>query len=257
MNEVDFSNLIIKICIPALLIIGTFGNILSIVIFTKKSMKGYSTFQYLTLLSVIDLFVLYTGGCQIWLEHLFEINLRTMNNFFCKTHSFLVYFFTHFSSILLASMSIDRMIAILTGNSTKKIKARKTLKTFLIIALITALINFHFLIFMQLSSINQSQFNNESLAEKIHCYADPAVNASMYYFIYITNVFPWIDLTVYALLPFIVMIISSLIIIITTYKQSKKIKSNLKGQYGKHKQLIIALFVTDAVFISLVSPLVS
>ncbi len=260
MSEIDSSNLMNKICIPALLVIGTFGNILSIVIFNKKSLKEYSTFQYLSLICVIDLCVLYTGCGQIWIEQLFQIDIRTINNFFCKFHSFLVYYLTHFSSMLLASMSIDRTIAILSGNSTKKIKPKKTFKIFLLLALVTAFFNFHFLIYMRLFSISKdsdskSLFKNESHIEMIQCYADGKHSEN--YFIYLTNIFPWIDLTIYALLPFLIMIITSLIIVITTYQKSSKLKPSSKSQCKKHNQLIIVLFVTDAVFISLVSPLAS
>ena len=62
------SDIFKKIFMPALLFIGTFGNIISIIIFSKKSMKEYSTFQYLTLLSIVDSFVLFTGCSQIILE---------------------------------------------------------------------------------------------------------------------------------------------------------------------------------------------
>jgi hypothetical protein len=76
------SDLLKKICIPALLIIGTFGNIVSILIFNKKSLKEYSTFQYLSLICVIDLCVLYTGCSQIILEvNIFLFILCTKKEF--------------------------------------------------------------------------------------------------------------------------------------------------------------------------------
>ena len=119
------SDLIKKIFTPILLSLGLVGNIISIIIFIRESMKKYTTFRYLTLLSVLDLCVLYTGCGQILLDVYFKIDIRLLNEFTCKMHSFLVYFFTHFSSMLLASMSIDRTIAI----SIKKGKTFSTPKT--------------------------------------------------------------------------------------------------------------------------------
>ncbi len=83
------SDLLKKICIPALLVIGTFGNILSIVIFNKKSLKEYSRFQYLSLISVIDLCVLYTGCSQIILEVYIFIYIWAKKEFLNHSVNFL------------------------------------------------------------------------------------------------------------------------------------------------------------------------
>ena len=55
------SDLIKKIFTPVLLCTGLVGNIISIIIFSRDSLRKYTTFRYLTLLSVLDLCVLYTG----------------------------------------------------------------------------------------------------------------------------------------------------------------------------------------------------
>lgn len=124
-DDKNASDLIKKIFTPILLCLGLVGNVISIVIFSRESMKKYTTFRYLTLLSILDLCVLYTGCGQILLDVYFRIDIRLINEFTCKMHSFLVYFFTHCSSMLLASMSIDRTIAI----SIKKGKTFSTPKT--------------------------------------------------------------------------------------------------------------------------------
>ena len=112
----EASDLLNKIFTPLLLCLGTFGNIISIKIFCKNSMKKYTTFRYLTLLSVIDLCTLYTGCGQIFLNVFFGIDVRSINHFTCKIQSFLVYFFTHFSSVLLAG---NFKIKILKSNCLK------------------------------------------------------------------------------------------------------------------------------------------
>jgi hypothetical protein len=101
-DEKNASDLIKKIFTPILLLLGLVGNIISITIFSRDSMKKYTTFRYLTLLSILDLCVLYTGCGQILLDVYFHIDIRLLNELSCKMHSFLVYFFTHCSSLLLA-----------------------------------------------------------------------------------------------------------------------------------------------------------
>ncbi len=108
MSEIYTSLILKKVFTPLLLSIGLIGNIFSILIFNKKSMKKYTTFCYLKLISIIDIFALVIGCGHILFNVYFEIDLRLINEVSCKIQSFMVYFFTHFSSMLLASMSIDR-----------------------------------------------------------------------------------------------------------------------------------------------------
>ena len=58
-------------------------------------------------------------------------------------------------------------------------------------------------------------------------------------------------MTIYALLPFIIMSICSILIIIKTYKMRRGLR--LKSKY---KQLYIILFTTNLLFVCLVSPLI-
>ena len=151
-DEKYYSDLLKKIFSPGLLILGLIGNITSLIIFSQKSMKKYTTFRYLFLLSIIDICSLYTGCSQIMLDVYFEIDIRLINEFSCKVQSFLVYFFTHLSSMLLAIMSIDRTITI-----TFKLRTFSTPKTavklFLLISLVIFITDSHFLLFTHLYTL--------------------------------------------------------------------------------------------------------
>lgn len=207
-SDKQASDLLKKIFTPILLSLGLFGNTISMVVFTKDSMKKHSTFRYLTLLSILDLCVLYTGCGQILLDVYFEIDIRSLNEFSCKMHSFLVYFFTHFSSMLLAIMSIDRTVAILSKKASKLSTPKSALKIFYILGSIIAILNVHFLIFIHLfdydvplidhnatspgaSTINSpiapSLISNETTQKIRFCYSQ--LNTT--YFEYITEYFPW------------------------------------------------------------------
>lgn len=255
----ETSDLLKKIFIPLLLVLGLFGNVISIVIFNKKSMKKYSTFQYLTLLSILDLCVLYTGCGQIMLDVYFRIDIRTLDVHICKIHSFLVYFFTHFSSILMASMNIDRTAAILSTNPAKISPFKTLLKIFTMLAVLICLINFHFLIFIKLYdyelNAEASNFSNASTQTIKLCYSD--LNSS--YFIFISKVFPWIDLCAYTFVPFTIMLICSIIIINKISKKTSQLRTQAAKstqKFSRNKQLVIILFVTNTLFVALVSPLV-
>ena len=189
------SDLLKKIFTPLLLCLGTFGNIISIKIFCKDTMKKYTTFRYLTLLSVIDLCTLYTGCGQILFEVFFNLDIRSLNDVSCKMNSFLVYFFTHFSSMLLAAMSVDRTIAIISRNNQLISTPQTALKIFTILGVLLAVINVHFLFFTHLidyevppNELNLT-FNtsNETIQTIKICYGE----FNSYYFVYISKIFPW------------------------------------------------------------------
>ena len=214
MDQKHVSDLLKMFFSPILLLFGLIGNIISIVIFRASSMKKHATFRYLTLLSIVDVCTLYIGCTQIALEVYFGVNVRLISELSCRVHSFLVYFFTHFSSILLACMSIDRTVAILLR--TKKISTPQTaVKIFFILSFVIFAMNLHFLVFTHLyeidlfdedysatfSLIEQSKANASIDADTLNdnsprnithltlkvCYAYLNTN----YFLYLATYFPW------------------------------------------------------------------
>ena len=216
MEQKYASDLLKMIFSPLLLCLGLIGNIISIVIFREKSMRKHTTFRYLTLLSIVDLCSLYIGCTQIMFDVYFDIDFRLLNELSCRIQSFLVYFFTHFSSMLLACMSIDRTVAITSKN--KKLSTPKTaLKIFFILSTLICLIDCHFLLFTHLYEIavnddqnmlfyNQSYFFKSNSTLDMHeanfieyelnvtnnlntkiCYAH--LNTIYYY--YLVSLFPW------------------------------------------------------------------
>jgi hypothetical protein len=199
MDDKEKSDLLKKIFTPILIILGTCGNLISIQIFSKEKMKKYSTFRFLILISFIDICSLYTGCGQIFLEVYFGFDLRSVNDTFCKLNSFVVYFFTHYSSMLMAVMSIDRTIVILSKNNQAVTSTQTTIKIFIFLGIILALVNSHFLFFTKLNEYDVPSKDvltipnsNESQIIKL-CYGE----MNSVYFYYISTIFPWVDLIFY------------------------------------------------------------
>jgi hypothetical protein len=60
-DEKEYSDKLKRIFTPILLSFGFFGNLISIIIFTRPSMVKQTTFRFLTYLSILDLCSLFTG----------------------------------------------------------------------------------------------------------------------------------------------------------------------------------------------------
>ena len=112
-DEKELCDLLKKILAPILLVLGITGNLISIYIFsTNKSMRRQITFRYLIYLSILDLLELTFGYGHTAILVYTNVDVRLVNNFLCKAHSFLVYFLSHSSSLVLVYMSVDRELCI-------------------------------------------------------------------------------------------------------------------------------------------------
>ena len=112
-EEKEQCDLLKRILSPILLFLGITGNLMSIYIFsTNRSMRKQITFRYLIYLSILDLLVLIFGYGHTAILVYTNVDMRLLNNIMCKAHSFLVYLFSHSSSLVLVCMSVDRTLNI-------------------------------------------------------------------------------------------------------------------------------------------------
>jgi hypothetical protein len=112
-SEKSLCDTLKKILTPILLLLGIVGNLISMRIFsTNRSMRRQTTFRYLKYLSILDLLVLVFGYGHTFVQVYLSVDVRLMSNAMCKGHSFLVYLFSHSSSLILVCMSVDRALSI-------------------------------------------------------------------------------------------------------------------------------------------------
>jgi len=72
-----------------IIFVGIFGNVLNLLIFSKRKMRQVSTFRFLLYISMSDLLVLLVGATQFLTNAIFNFDLRSYSLFVCKTHTFL------------------------------------------------------------------------------------------------------------------------------------------------------------------------
>ena len=136
-----------------LLVVGTFGNILSFIIFSHGTLRKSSTFRYLALLSLMDLLVLYSGLLDLFLtiEYGEEFSLRNLNPVTCRLHTFITYWSQHSSSWILSFISVDRAVATNAIQFARKFCTPRSAEQIVgLILVLIALLNCHELIFLHL-----------------------------------------------------------------------------------------------------------
>jgi hypothetical protein len=93
--------------------------------------------------------------------------------------------------MILAVMSVDRTVSIISRRAKKLSTPKSALNTFYLIGFLMILINLHFILFTELvdyemPSNNFDLFSNKTVTLKF-CYAP----SNSIYFIYVSQIFPW------------------------------------------------------------------
>jgi hypothetical protein len=133
------------------IVFGTIGNILSLLVLLRRKMRIHSTFTYLTILSLCDTLVLYFGLLRDFLVNKYKIDVN--GDLFCKFHVFSFYFVLHMASWLLVAVNVDRLIAASFLSFSKKwCTPRTAIKVSIWITLSLALLNSHFIYYVDSSS---------------------------------------------------------------------------------------------------------
>ena len=102
---------LVRIIVPIIIVFGTLGSILNIVILTRQRLRGYACSMYFAALSINNLFyttVLLVYNCLLGG---YSIDLALYSNFFCKFISYLLNFSPIVSVYFIVLASIDRYCA--------------------------------------------------------------------------------------------------------------------------------------------------
>ena len=212
--------LIWKTVPPILLVFGTCGNVLSIVVLTGKSIRKSTTGLYLIVLTFSDLAVLYTGLLRQWIIYLFEFDVRQMSEIACKIHTWLVYSSLDFSAWLLIAVTLERIIAVWFPYVLKT-KCNRQNGSILIIGILIAVLG----------------LNSHLLYGMVFIRTDGKTETCGYidanYKRFMDTAWSWIDLCAFCLIPFSFIVIGNCLILLKVAKSHRK--SRTKQIPGKYK----------------------
>ena len=251
------SILIWKVVPPILILLGTIGNILSIVVLTRKSIKDSTTALYLTFLAASDLCVLYTGLLRQWTKHLFEYDVRHISEAVCKIHIWLVYSSLDFSAWIIIAFTLERVISVWCPFSTKTKCSRKYAMALLIAILVFLLaLNSHVLY----GFVNKGSMDEHDTGIK------KCVDINENYYDFLSLVWPWIDLCVFCIIPVSVIVIGNGCILFGVIKSQRKTRSrsvpsvntnqrtSLQHGRANHSSMTSMLITLNMVFLFTTSP---
>ena len=238
---------LLKICPVILIVVGTFGNILSIVILLRPTIRKSVCSVYLIALSVSDLLVLYTGLLRQWIYKTFDVDIRDIGSTACKFHTGIVYFSLQLSSWILVALTTERTFLVWFPRETK---ARYTKKvaviSLVIIAVCLLILNSHTLYGLDMQYVEI--INGSTLYT---CYL-----ASLSYKAFWTSTWPWIDLSIFCVVPFCCLLIGNTLIFVKVMCSRRAANRQVsistietRHQRSKFYSLSITLMVINSTFL--------
>ncbi|CAH8621452.1 unnamed protein product [Schistosoma margrebowiei] len=239
---------------PLIFFIGTIGNLFSFLVFYKRTTLYPSTHIYLLFLAIVDEGVLCIGLLRRWLDKLLFIRIEDKHWLLCKSIQFIGVTTSYISVWIIVLITVERTIVVISPiNSICINRIKRSYISIIILCILSSIICIHFFITVNLVTTNSSYYDqnitNFPLATNEYYLKLNNNNSSHdsndnlicdFYFIFKQNGFQsiwiWIDATLYSYLPFIIILISNIIILIHIRWATKQ-RAHLIGKYSSTKFL--------------------
>lgn len=216
--ELKVGVLLWQVVSPVLIIGGSMGNVLSIIIMSKRRFMNSPSTVFLLALAVADLCVLYVGLLRQWVKYTFDVDIRDLSPITCKVHWWLMYTVADIAVWILPAITVERLIATICPLKSKIICTRtKTKIAIVFIVVVPFLVNSHLLY-----GFGQVVIEMENATIVLPCI--PLTDSYANFF---GKVWTWIDLCKFSLIPFAILSTGNICIVYKLIKSSRKFKSRV------------------------------
>ena len=240
--------LIWQIVSPILMVCGTIGNVLSVVVLSRKNLIQSVSSTYLLSLSVADLSVLWVGLLRQWMRYL-GFDIRTAANWICKLHWWFLYVTLDISVWLLVMVTVERLITTFKPFTNRVLCTKKRAKIVICAIVITALaVNCHVLYGMDLK-VSETEAGMEMYT------CGPNRDYMKFFFL----VWNYIDLCKFSLLPFFILSLCNMCIIYKVVSNNRKMNTQVApsgstATENRTKAMSKLLLTLNFVFIATTAP---
>ena len=221
---------------PILLFFGTLGNILSAVVFSRPALNKSATSFYFRVLAVADTLALNVGLWPNWMRDAFGVNIYPLTEAACRIQTYIKFALPDCAVWVLVIMTLERVIGVCWPHKVRQICTRTRIRGSVIIMTLSIWV-------INIPSIWINSSNNNS--EELTCVVENHVLAY--------DIWPWIDLTIYSLLPFFIMMTCNITIIYTVFRSQRSIT---RDGGNKMTAMTVTLLIVTFVFFLLTAPFV-
>ena len=223
---------------PTILLVGTVGNVLSLIAVSNRNCRKSSFTTYIASLAVVDTVVLYANLIPYWLNHAFSIVLENTNQISCKLVYFLKTFARQLASWLVSAMTVERTFCTFFPHKINIVCHSKTgFKVTGTFVVVLSALNAHIFYGFQISSVHN--VTACMFADNIYGY-------------FIVYYYTWIDFGVYFLCPVICIIIANSATVCKVYRTNKLLAISVVSDTNRTKRTRHLLIITLLVSITFV-----
>ncbi|CAH8469677.1 unnamed protein product [Schistosoma rodhaini] len=235
----DIGRLIIKVYASLLLLFGLPGNIISAIIMGGDKSNRLTTRLIIIILAIADNLVLLTAVLRYWLMEVCGWDLRSTGPLTCKMHVFAVGFSTDFAVGVLCAVAVERLLVVtLPYKASNLVTLNSVIIGMICFALSVAIKNsLHFWMMgehksqnsevdsLNLYKINQTRTSGTTNADKMltenSTKNEPFKCTFVSEYEFIFRIFMKFDLISFAVLPYLILFTSNVIIYIKLRNQRR------------------------------------
>ena len=256
-SSANVGYLLWKILSPVILVPGTIGNILSIIVNRRKRMRKLPVSLFLAVVAVSDLMVLYSSLLRWWVYYLTdeELDFGSTSPFLCPAMKFFAYVGIHLSAWMLVVMAIQRFVSVrFPVRASRTCTVKSSAIVALIVTVLCCILNLHFLCFSW--STKDLYIYSGDKYEYFGC-----TQGSAEYSYFLIIIWSRVDYAMSTALPFFLLIVSNAFLIHKLIPQQAKKKTVVNGDSStndrnEHKRKIMTkMLVTNSLaFLALTTP---
>ncbi|XP_055871473.1 thyrotropin-releasing hormone receptor-like [Biomphalaria glabrata] len=199
---------------PILLTLGTVGNIMTIVVWSRRDMRSSQATVYLIALSVADILVLNAGLLRHFIREICGFDIRKLSEASCKINTMLVYTSLDVSVWILVAFTFERILSVYMPHKVKRYCTRMT-SLFVIASIVVVFValNSHFLY----GTGNVYIAITENMTLVLQC---GPMTDDYGRFLFLT--WPWIDFCVFSLVPIFIISVGNTCIVVRVWTSRRK-----------------------------------
>ena len=246
-QEKEKIKLLKKIIYPFLILLGMFGNVMTIVIHKRTALTSSMSVFFLTL-AASDLVLLCATCFTGWINIVFQINITALNNVLCKLVLFLIYVSGVMSAWTLVAMTVQRAVCVLWPHRANVLCTVGKSKVIVVsMVLFIAVIHTHILYGMYVDMHDG----------RVRCVL--RINYEPFF----QEIWNWVDMLIFSFLPWLCLAVSNSLLVWKLRLSLREAKLSLgSGQEDaindrnkKAKSISITLIAVSTAFLLLTFPM--
>ncbi|CAF1062551.1 unnamed protein product [Adineta steineri] len=241
-SHVNLTRWVSCILSPIILLGCALGNIISFIVLLRPRLRRQTTSIYLAVLCVAEIGTCYTGLLRQFLLDAFDLDIRRVNSFTCRTHILLTYVFLRLAPLLLALVTLQRYLYV---SQRAKCSLKSTCIQLTCLFLFVCFAEGHLFTFYDLT---YSDTRQRSDLIPLECTVDKVRYTSYYSFR--SKIYPKLTLFLYTIIPLVVIILGNFLLVRTVRQASKRSRSTTR----KKRSVTRMLYAVSVLYTVLTSP---